>query len=84
MKILVKTTCRGQGLPTTTLAHPGSKPGDYNDSSLQIREITGIPQGTSPAKVVAAWGGTVDATPFGSNQRFSFNWAEIGMGKIVK
>jgi len=83
-KILVKTICSGKGLPVTTLAHPGSKPGDYNGSSLQIREITDIPQGTSPAFIVSLWRDTIDLTPFGDKPRLSFRFDEIGPGKIAR
>ncbi len=71
-------------LPHTMLA-PMSTPGDNHDKSVQIRKIHNIPDDISDHEAMRLFESVTDLTGFcGKTQRLEFDYAELGVGKIIR
>lgn len=83
--VTVKTICDLSGnLPRTILA-PKGIPGDNADKSVQVRRIINVPDTVSDNQVRLLFEQTTDLTGFGGRQqRFEFDYAELGTGKIIR
>lgn len=81
--LLIKTDCRSNRLPSTVVAPKNSKPGNYNDAAIQIRLIKNIPDNISDSAVCKLFQDTADLTFIGGNDRFEFDYSELGVGKII-
>jgi len=74
---------------STTLAHPLSTPGKQNET-VSVKEIRNVPDDFPLAKLAQLWNRTTDLTWLGrdkdpmSGGRFTFDFAEIGEGRIIK
>lgn len=83
--VTVKTICDLSGnLPRTILA-PMSIPGDNHDKSVQVRKIHNIPDDVSDHAVLRVFECTTDITDLcGKTPRLEFDYAELGVGKIIR
>ena len=63
------------------------KTGNYNDSRIQIREISNVPDGVSDEQLAVRFDRTIDLTclkRFSDTPRMGFDYSELGEGKIIK
>ena len=83
--ITVKTVCDSSGnLPRTILARQGTL-GDNADKSVQVRRITNIPAHISDVAALRLFEQTADCTWLGGKAgRLEFDFAELGVGKIIR
>lgn len=58
--------------------------GNQNQAGRQIREITNCPEGIDAKDVAQLWDDTTDLTFLGGKPRLTFDYAELGLGKIIK
>jgi len=66
-----------------TAAHPDAKIGLQD--GVYTYEITGIPAGTSAAEVIRLANGTTFLPArYDGTGRFSYRFAELGIGRIIK
>ena len=80
----LKTTCTENHVHTT-LTNTLALLGDLRQSSVQIRQINNIPADVSHFDVIKKWNETCDMTRIMTGtQRFEFDFAEIGDGRILK
>jgi hypothetical protein len=83
--LILKTNCRGKGLPVTTIGLPRDIPGNYEHAALQIRRLINIPDDISDNTAIKLFERTVDITWVGGKSgRLEFDFAELGEGKIIK
>ena len=78
----LKTTCHGNHVHTE-LANQLAPLGDLRCASVQIRQVSNIPDGVDNYEVIRLFSGTCDMSPF-TNRRMEFDFAELGIGKIVR
>jgi len=73
----------------TTLAHPLAKPGKQNET-VSVKEIRNVPDDFPLGKLLVLWNRTCDCTWLGKEKdpmaggRFTFEFAELGEGKIIR
>ena len=69
----------------TTLAHPGAKPGNYRDASIQIRQINNVPEEIKASELIKLFSRTADLTWLNNKPgRFEFDFSELREGKIIR
>jgi hypothetical protein len=71
-----------------TLASPLATPGCNGDASIQIVQITDIPEGVADKDVMKLWEGTTNITWLGHlsehDGRHVFGYSELGLGLIIR
>jgi len=81
--VRIKTVCDGMDV-FTSQASPRAPLGDFRGSSVQIREVVNVPEGTNAIEVIRLFAGTADISQFYGEPRLVFDYAELGIGKILR
>ena len=66
-----------------TFAHPSAKPGPVRDRARNIL-INNIPDDVSIETIRKVCAGTADVTWPGGQERYTFAWAELDQGRIIR
>ena len=67
-----------------SIASPHAATGNNDDASVQIREIVNIPDEVSDAQVLSLYDATADCTFLSGAARLTFDFSELGPGRIIR
>ena len=65
----------------THIAHPNMSVGDNHDASVQVREVTEVPDNVGDEQVLRLFVVTCDAS---LGKRLSFRFGDLGEGRILR